>query len=427
MDSPTGTSLIEKPASSSAAALAAPIRDEVIDELLAGRPLTAASISGPDGLVSELVKRLVERMIAAELDDHLGYQHGSSPSPEQLNRRNGTTPKTLLTTHGAVRIDAPRDRDGSFEPQIISKGDRRFHGFDEKIIALYAGGMTVREIQRHLQAIYGVEVSPDLVSRVTDAVLDDLREWRSRPLDAVYPVVYLDCLVVTIREAGHNRRRAVYLAIGVDLDGARHVLGLWISPNEGAKFWLSVLNDLKQRGLEDVLVCCTDGLKGFPEAIEAVYPNAWIQTCIVHLIRLSLRFVPDKHRRAVAAALKPIYTATDPDTAKQALTAFTAEWDTMFPQISRAWQDAWDRVTPFLAFPADVRRILYTTNTIESLNRQLRKTIKTRGAFPTEDACLKLLYLAITDAETRWRTCYNWGQALMAFRIHFGDRIPATA
>jgi putative transposase len=402
------------------------ISDELVDQLLAGRPLTAAAIGGPDGLLQELTKRLVERAMAAELEDHLGYEHGETPLAEQPNRRNGSTPKTLLTNHGAVRLEQPRDRDGSFEPQIVAKGDRRFAGFDDKIIALYAGGMSVREIQRHLHSLYGVDVSPDLISRVTDAVLDDLREWRQRPLDAVYPVVYLDCLVVTVRESGHNRRRAVYIAIGVDLDGERDVLGLWTSQNEGAKFWLSVLSELKQRGLEDVLVCCTDGLKGFPEAIEAVYPHAWVQTCIVHLIRLSLRFVPDKHRRAVAAALKPIYTARDADTAERALEAFKTAWDETYPQIAKAWQDAWPRVTPFLAFPPDVRRILYTTNTIESLNRQLRKTIKTRGAFPTEDACLKLIYLSLRDAQTRWRSCYNWGAALMAFRIHFGERIPNT-
>ena len=287
--------------------------------------------------------------------------------------------------------------------------------------------MTVRDIQGHLAEIYGTDVSPDMISRITDAVLADVKAWQTRPLDGVYAVVYLDALVVKVRDGAAVRNHACYLAIGVNLDGERDVLGMWFQRTEGAKFWLQVLTDLKTRGVQDVLVCCVDGLTGFPDAIEAVFPQAWVQTCLVHLVRSSLRFVPYKDRRAVAADLKRIYTATDQDAAADELTAFAEKWDERFPTISRSWLDHWEHVTPFLAFPPDLRRIVYTTNTIEALNRQIRKVIKTRGHFPTEDAARKLIYLAITRAQTKWRHAYNWNAALCALKIHFGDRIPDHA
>jgi putative transposase len=397
--------------------------DELIDELLAGAR-SAEEITGPDGLLQRLTKRLVERAMAAELTEHLGYEHGEAPPGGAGNARNGTTPKTIHTGHGSVRIEQPRDRAGSFAPRIVRKHQRRFDGFDDKIIAMYGRGMSVRDIQAHLAEIYGVEVGHDLISRVTDAVLDDVREWQQRPLEDVYPILFLDALIVKIRDGGAVRNKACYVAIGVNLEGERDVLGLWFQSAEGAKFWLAVLNELKQRGVRDVLVCCVDGLKGFPEAIEAVFPHAWVQTCIVHLIRQSLRFVPDKYRRQVAKDLKPIYTAVDVDAAAEALAAFEASWSERYPMIGKTWREAWEHVIPFLAFPDDVRRVVYTTNTIEALHRQIRKTIKTRGHFPNEDAARKLIYLAITNAQKSWRSTYNWSAALLSFKIHFGDRLP---
>jgi len=397
--------------------------DELIDELLAGarRP---EEITGPAGLLQRLTKRLVERAMAAELSEHLGYERGEAPPGGVGNARNGTTPKTVQTGHGSVRIEQPRDRKGSFEPQIVPKHQRRFEGFDDKIIAMYGRGMSVRDIQAHLRELYDLEVGHDLISRVTDAVLDDVRDWQARPLEDVYPILFLDALIVKVRDGGAVRNKACYVAIGVNLEGERDVLGLWFQQAEGAKFWRAVLNELKQRGVRDVLICCVDGLKGFPEAIEAVYPHAWVQTCIVHLIRQSLRFVPDKHRRAVAKDLKPIYTAVDADAAAEALAAFESSWGERYPMIGTTWRQTWEHVIPFLAFPTDVRRVVYTTNTIEALHRQIRKTIKTRGHFPTEEAARKLIYLSITNAQKSWRQTYNWSAALLSFKIHFGDRLP---
>jgi putative transposase len=397
--------------------------DELIDELLAGAR-TPEEITGPDGLLQRLTKRLVERAMAAELAEHLGYAHGQAPPGGVGNARNGFSEKTLRTEHGSVRIEQPRDRQGSFEPQIVEKHQRRFHGFDDKIIAMYARGMSVRDIQAHLAELYGVEVGHDLISRVTDAVLDDVREWQARPLEDVYPILFLDALIVKVRDAGAVRNLACYLAIGVNLEGERDVLGLWFQRSEGAKFWLQVLNELKQRGVQDVLICCVDGLKGFAEAIEAVFPQAWVQTCIVHLIRQSLRFVPDKHRRQVAKELRPIYTDVDADAAADALAAFEAEWGKQYPMIGQTWRQTWEHVIPFLAFPPNVRRVIYTTNSIEALHRQIRKTIKTRGHFPTEEAARKLIYLSIINAQKSWKQTYHWSSALLSFKIHFGDRLP---
>jgi putative transposase len=397
--------------------------DELIDELLAGAR-TPEEVTGPDGLLQQLTQRLVERAMDAELTEHLGYERGAAPPGGAGNTRNGTSPKTVHTEHGSVRIEQPRDRQGSFEPQIVPRHQRRFAGFDDKIIALYARGLTVREIQRHLAEIYRVEVGHDLISRVTDAVLADVKAWQARPLEDVYPILFLDCLIVKIRDGGAVRNRACYVAVGVNLDGERDVLGLWFQAAEGAKFWLSVLTELKQRGVQDVLICCVDGLKGFPEAIEAVFPQTWVQTCIVHLIRNSMRFVPYRDRRQVAKDLKPIYTAATADEAKDELERFEQAWGDRYPMISKTWRDAWQQVIPFLAFPPDVRRVVYTTNTIEALHRQVRKTIKTRGHFPTEEAARKLIYLSIQNAQQSWRTTYNWTAALAAFKIHFEDRLP---
>jgi putative transposase len=397
--------------------------DELIDELLAGAR-TPEEVTGPDGLLQQLTRRLVERAMDAELTEHLGYERGAAPPGGAGNTRNGTSPKTVHTEHGSVRIEQPRDRQGSFEPQIVPRHQRRFAGFDDKIIALYARGLTVREIQRHLAEIYRVEVGHDLISRVTDAVLADVKAWQARPLEDVYPILFLDCLIVKIRDGGAVRNRACYVAVGVNLDGERDVLGLWFQAAEGAKFWLSVLTELKQRGVQDVLICCVDGLKGFPEAIEAVFPQTWVQTCIVHLIRNSMRFVPYRDRRQVAKDLKPIYTAATADEANDELERFEQAWGGRYPMISKTWRDAWQQVIPFLAFPPDVRRVVYTTNTIEALHRQVRKTIKTRGHFPTEEAARKLIYLSIQNAQQSWRTTYNWTAALAAFKIHFEDRLP---
>src|SRR5215208_4537842 len=399
------------------------LSDELVDELLAGAR-SEEEIVGPGGLLSRLTKRLVERAMEVELTDHLGYEHGQAPPGGAGNARNGTTSKTLATEHGPVRIDAPRDRRGTFEPRIVRKRQRRFEGFDEKIIALYSRGLSVRDIKAHLADLYGVEVGHDLISRVTDAVLDDVRAWQQRPLEDVYPVIFLDCLVLKIREGGTVQRRACYLALGVTVDGDRDVLGMWFQETEGAKFWLQVLTELRQRGVCDVLIACVDGLKGFPEAIEAVFPQTWVQTCIVHLIRHSLRYVPRREREQVARDLKPIYTAPDADAASEALEGFDEKWGMRFPVITQAWRNAWEQVIPFLAFPPEVRRVIYTTNAIEALNRQLRKAIKTKGHFPNEDAARKLIYLAVTNAVPAWTKTRNWTVALLAFKIHFGDRLP---
>ena len=400
--------------------------DRLLGALLQGKR-SEREILGRDGLLGELTGRLVERALSEELSEHLGYPAGHAPPGGAGNSRNGGTPKTLLTDHGQVPIDVPRDRKSRFEPQLVKKNQRRLAGLDEKIIALYAGGMTTREIETYITELYGPGVSRETVSRVTAGVLEDAKAWQTRPLEQIYPILYLDALVIKIRDGQAVRNFACYLAIGVNLEGERDVLGIWFQKTEGAKFWLQVLTDLKQRGVQDVLICCVDGLTGFPEAIEAVYPKTWVQTCIVHLIRSSLKFVPYKDMRAVAHDLKPIYTAVDRDHAWEELERFAETWDGKYPMISQSWTEHWERVVPFLAFPPDVRRAVYTTNTIEALNRQIRKIIKTRGSFPNEDSARKLLYLAITRAQQKWRHTYNWSSALIAFRIHFGDRIPDTA
>jgi putative transposase len=395
----------------------------VLDELLAGAH-GEEEIVGPGGLLSQLTKRLVERAMEVELTDHLGYAPHLEPPGGAGNARNGSTPKTLLTEHGPVAIDTPRDRNGTFEPQIVRKRQRRFEGFDEKILALYSRGLSTRDIEAHLAEIYGVQVGRDLISRVTDAVMDDARAWQSRPLEDVYPVVFLDCMVLKIREGGSVQRRACYLAMAIGMDGEREVLGMWFQANEGAKFWMQVLTELKQRGVQDILIACVDGLKGFPEAIEAVFPATTVQTCIVHLIRHSLKYVPRKQYEQVTKDLRPIYTAIDADQALLALEAFEEKWGHQLPVIGQAWRNAWEHVTPFMAFEPEVRRVIYTTNAIEALNRQLRKAVKTKGHFPTEDAARKLIYLAIQNAVPQWTRTRGWTKALLAFKDSL--RRPAT-
>jgi putative transposase len=397
--------------------------DELVDELLAGAK-TEEEIVGPGGLLSQLTKRLVERAMEVELTDHLGYEPHQEPPGGAGNTRNGSTAKTLVTEHGPVPIKTPRDRDGSFEPKIVRKPQRRFEGFDEQILALYSRGMSTRDIEAHLRELYGVTVGRDLISRVTDAVMDDVREWQQRPLEDVYPVLFLDCMMVKIRAGGSVQRRVCYLALAITMDGSREVLGMWFQETEGAKFWMQVLTELRERGVSDILICCVDGLGGFPEAIEAIFPKTTVQTCIVHLIRASLRYVPRRDYDAVAKDLRAIYTAVDADRALHALDAFEAKWGQRLPPVIRAWREAWEYVIPFLAFPPDVRRVIYTTNAIEALNRQLRKAIKTKGHFPNEEAARKLIYLAVTNAVPQWTRTRGWTKALLAFKIHFGDRLP---
>ncbi len=397
--------------------------DEVLDELLAGAH-GEEEIVGPGGLLSQLTKRLVERAMEVELTDHLGYEPHAEPPGGAGNARNGTTPKTLVTEQGAVPIDAPRDRAGTFEPQIVRKRQRRFEGFDEKILALYSRGLSTRDIEAHLGEIYGVKVGRDLISKVTDVVMDDARAWQTRPLDDVYPVVFLDALVLKIHDGGSVQRRACYLALAINLDGEREVLGMWFQANEGSKFWMQVLTDLKQRGVQDILIACVDGLKGFPEAIEATFPATTVQTCIVHLIRHSLKYVPRKQYEQVTKDLRPIYTAIDADQALLEFEAFEEKWGQQLPVIGQAWRAAWEHVTPFMAFEPEVRRVIYTTNSIEALNRQLRTAIKTKGHFPTEDSARKLIYLAIGNAGPQWTRTRGWTKAMLAFKIHFGNRLP---
>lgn len=369
----------------------------------------------------------MEKALQAELTSHLGYDAGQARPEGASNGRNGYTSKTLLTDQGEVTVDVPRDREGSFEPQLVRKRERRLTGFDDRILALYARGMSVRDIKGHLQEMYGVEVSPDLISRVTDAVMEDVAAWQSRPLDSVYPIVYLDAIVVKIRDQGVVRNKSVYIALGVTVQGNKEVLGLWIEPTEGAKFWLKVVNELKTRGIQDVLILCCDGLKGFPEAIEAVFPKAVVQTCIVHMIRNSVRFVSYKDRRELVRDLKPIYAAASREDAEHALAAFEERWGRRYAMIGAAWRNNWERVVPFLDFPPEIRRIIYTTNAIESLNSSLRKLVFHRGHFPSDEAAIKLLFLGLRNLEKRWnRSAREWNKALGQFAIFFEGRLPSA-
>lgn len=405
------------------------VSEEVLDGLMARVEETDGELLGPEGLLSQVTKAVLERALDEELTGHLGYERGDLGGRGSGNSRNGSTPKSVHTDVGTVELDIPRDRNGDFEPRIVPKGSKRLKGFNQRIIALYARGMTVRDIRAHLTEIYGVDVSPDLISRVTDAVWDELEEWRNRPLDTMYPIVYIDALNIKIRD-GIVQNRPAYLAVGVDLEGRKHTLGLWIgdSEGEGSKYWLSVLTELKNRGVEDVLIVCCDGLKGLPEAIEATWSEAVIQTCVIHLLRASFRYGTNDDRKKIAAQLRPIYTAATLEGAERAMDEFEAGIGKKYPAVVRLWRDTWETFIPFLAYPAEIRRVVYTTNMIESINYQLRKVTKNRGHFPTERAALKLLYLATRNITTKrggragtgtpgWKACLN------QLAIYFPGRI----
>lgn len=413
-------------AAEAAAARLPSIPKELIDQFVSG-PMSAEAVQD---ISMAFKKALIERALGAELSHHLGYSPGDARPQEEANHRNGSTGKTVLTDDGPVRIDVPRDRAGSFEPLLIPKHERRFTGFDDKIVAMYARGMTVREIQAFLAEQYGTEVSPDFISSVTDAVMSEVAAWQSRPLEPMYPVVFFDALRVKVREDAVVRNKAIYLALGVLPDGTREVLGLWIENTEGAKFWLKVFNDLKTRGVADILIAVTDGLKGMGEALGAVFPATTLQTCIVHLIRNSLDFASWKDRKLLAAALKPIYCAPSAEAAEQALHDFErGSWGQRFPTVVAAWRRAWDRVIPFFAFPPAVRRLIYTTNAIESLHSQLRKIIKNRGHFPSDDAATKLIWLALRNimCERGRSSIREWREAMNQFAIAYGDRFTRVA
>jgi putative transposase len=374
----------------------------LLDDLMGRVDRDGLALTGDGGFLPELVKAVLERGLAAELTDHLGYAKGDPAGRGSPNSRNGSTPKTVASEVGDVALDTPRDRAGSFEPRLVPKGSRRLGGLDEQIISLYAGGMTVRDIQHHLARTLGTELSHETISNITDAVLEEVKAWQTRPLEEIYPIIYLDALVVKVRDGHQVRNRSAHIAVGVDLDGVKHVLGIWVQASEGAKFWAGVCAELRNRGVRDVLIVCCDGLSGFPEAIEATWPQTTVQTCVVHLIRAAMRFVSYADRKKVAAALKPIYTAPTVEAAESELLAFAdSDLGRKYPATVATWENAWDRFIPFLAFPPEVRKIIYTTNSIESLNYQLRKIIKNRGHFPNDDSVIKLLWLAIRDIEDK--------------------------
>ena len=400
-------------------------KKDLLDELLAGQD--AKTVFEQDGLLDELKKALAERILNAEMDQHLADERSEAGGAEPRNHRNGHSRKTVLTGAGKLELQVPRDRQASFEPQLIAKYRRRFPDFDDKVVSLYARGMTSREIQGHLRELYGIEVSPELISVVTDAVLEQVAEWQNRPLDALYALVFFDALRVKIRDEGTVRNKAVYLALGVRPDGTKEILGLWIEQTEGAKFWLRVMNELRNRGVADMLIAIVDGLKGFPEAISAVFPEAQIQTCIVHLIRHSLAFASWKERRDVAAALKPIYRAANAEIAREQLEGFAAgHWGKRYPAIAPAWRRQWEQVGPFFAYPIEVRKIIYTTNAIESLHSRLRKAIRVRGHFPSDEAASKLLFLVLREVSQNWKMAQReWNAARTQFAVVFGDRFVA--
>jgi putative transposase len=404
------------------------IDNELIDSLLKNYK-KPEDLIGENGLLKQLTKQLLERAMAAELTDHVGYEKHDAEGDHSGNSRNGQSAKTIKGTFGSLPIKVPRDRNGTFEPQIIEKHQTRFTGFDDNIISLYARGLSTREIQQHLEEIYQVEVSPALISNVTEEVIEEVRAWQNRELDEVYPIMYLDALQFKVRDGGHVRNKAVYLAIGVKLSGLKEVLGLWIAQTEGAKFWLQVVTELKNRGVSDIFIACVDGLKGFPEAIETVFPKTEVQLCIVHLVRHSLNFVGWKQRGEVARDLKTIYSSATEVEAEQRLDEFAAKWDAKFPLISKSWRSNWPRVIPFFAHPPEIRKIIYTTNAVESLNMSLRKVSKARASFPNDDALLKLLYLALRNVATKWTRMkvLDWAAALNRFAILYEDRLPSTS
>jgi putative transposase len=402
-----------------------PIDHKLIDNLLKDYK-TPEEILGDNDLLKQLTKAVLERAMQAELTEHLGYEPHDAAGDNSGNSRNGKSRKTLKGEFGNLPLEVPRDRNSSFEPQIVPKGQTRFEGFDDKILSLYARGMTTREIQSHLEEMYQVEVSPSLLSSVTDAVIEEVKAWQNRTLDALYPILYLDALQVKIRDGAHIRNKAIYLVIGINLAGIKEVLGLWVAQTEGAKFWLQIVTELKNRGVSDIFIACVDGLKGFPEASETVFPQAQVQRCIVHLVRHSLNYVGWQQRKEVASDLQQIYRAAPCEEAELRLSEFAEKWDAQFPTISRSWRSNWERIIPFFAYPADIRKVIYTTNAIESVNMSLRKIIKNRGSFPTDEAALKLLYLALQNIARKWTMpIKEWKAALNRFAILFEDRMPA--
>lgn len=401
-----------------------PLPTDLIDGLLADYK-KPEDLIGEHGLLKQLTKALVERALQAEMAEHLGHDKHETVINATGNTRNGKSRKTLKGEFGELPIEIPRDREGSFEPLIISKHQTRWAGFDDKILSLYARGMTTREIQQHLTEVYGAEVSPTLISTVTDGVMDEVKQWQSRPLDAVYPVIYLDCIHAKVRDAGSVRTKAIYLAIGINMEGHKEILGLWIAQTEGAKFWLSVVTELKNRGVQDIFIACVDGLKGFPEAIETVYPHAIVQLCIVHMVRNSLNYVGWNKRKEVAADLRLVYSAATIDEAEHALADFEDKWNNAYPPIARSWRNNWQRIIPFFDYPPEIRRIIYTTNAIESVNMSLRKVSKSRGSFPNDEAVIKLFYLALSNIAKKWSMpLRDWKPALNRFTIQFNERMP---
>jgi len=384
-------------------------------------------IFGEHGLIKSFVKSVVERALSAELSTHLGYDKYDPSGKNSGNSRNGVCKKTIKGEYGEVEIEVPRDRKGNFEPELIQKNQTRFDGFDNKIISLYARGMTTRDIQAQLQDLYGVEVSPTMVSNVTEAVMDEVKAWQSRALDPIYPIVYMDAIVVKIKDNKQVINKAIYLVLGVNMEGKKELLGMWVSQNEGAKFWMSVLTEIKNRGVEDIFITCVDGLTGFPDAIEAVFPMTTVQLCIVHMIRNSLRYVSYKDRKGVVNDLKTIYQAMTLEEAELALQSFSEKWDGQYPSISKTWFDRWVNVIPFFAYPAEIRKVIYTTNAIESLNMTLRKVTKNKRFFPSDEAAFKQLYLSLQQIMKKWTMpIRNWPSAMNRFSIEFADRMPSN-
>lgn len=400
------------------------ISKEIIDELLKGYK-GPDDITGPDGLLKQLTKAVIERAMQAEMTEQLGFEKNDPKAKSTENRRNGSSKKTLRSDQGPLDIEVPRDRDGEFEPAIVPKHQREFKGFDDKILSMYSRGMTTREIQGHLKDIYGIDVSPELISRATDSVKELLDEWRSRTLDSFYPVIFLDALVINVKEDSHIVKKSIYLALAIRLDGQKELLGLWIDQSEGAKFWLGILNELHNRGVQDILIAAVDGLTGFPEAINAVFPKTEVQLCIVHMVRNSLKFVPYKDRKVVAADLKAIYLSPDEESAAAMIEAFAEKWDAKYPMIARSWKARWPEVIPFLKFPMAIRKVIYTTNAIESVNYSSRKITRNRQSFPTTDSAVKLVFMALQNISKKWTMpLRDWGAALNQFAIIYGDRVP---
>jgi len=403
-----------------------PIDTKLIDTLLNGYK-NPDDIVGKNGLLKQLTKALLERAMSAELTEHVGYEKHDPAGNNSGNSRNGSSKKKLKGEFGEFELETPRDRNGSFEPRIIAKNQTRFTGFDDRIISMYSRGMTTREIEGHLKEMYGVEVSPTLISSVTEAVMEEVKAWQSRPLEETYAILYLDALRVKIRDGGHVQNKAIYVAIAVNMQGNKEVLGLWAAENEGAKFWLQILTDVQNRGAKDFFIACVDGLKGFPDAIESVYPPTEVQLCIVHLVRASLNYVNWKQRKEVAGGLRLIYQAGTAAEAEMRRDEFARQWDATYPMVSQIWRRNWERIVPFFAYPGEIRKVIYTTNTIESLNMSLRKIIKMRGSFPNDDAAMKLLYLALRNASKKWTMpVRDWNGALNRFSILWPERMPAV-